>query len=84
MTIRTSVMGVTLIAPAGGCGGLAGATRTAEQTSQIAKRVDALVVDARAAAVTIETGRRAGHRHRDLSQDFASPHKIEVRTSVGA
>jgi hypothetical protein len=84
MTIGTSVMGVTLIALAGGCGGLAGATRTAEQTSQIAKRVDALVVDARAAAVTIETGDGPVTVTEISHKTSPAPHKIEVRTSVGA
>ena len=52
MAATVAGMGLVLAAVSG-CGG---STTTDEQSYQIAERIDALVVDARAAAVTIESG----------------------------
>jgi hypothetical protein len=56
MRLRTAVAAAAaglLVVTVSGCGGT---TKTEEQTYQIAEPIDALVVDARAAAVTIESG----------------------------
>jgi DUF4097 and DUF4098 domain-containing protein YvlB len=58
MYVRTATVTVmlTVLAGCGGGGGGGGSTATDQQTYQIAERIDALVVDARAAAVILETG----------------------------
>jgi hypothetical protein len=59
MNMRTAAAAVTLgvaVVALAGCAGVGGSATTDEQSYEIAERIDSVVVDARAAAVTIETG----------------------------
>jgi hypothetical protein len=66
-----------------GCGGVGGGSTTDQQTYQIAGRIDALVIDARAAAVVLETGDgpvTVAETYRFAGDKPATAHRVEGGT----